>query len=294
VKIPAGLLWWRDEPGGAAWLARLPAIVAECEQAWSLRLDEPLQPAHIALIVPAGRSDGTRAVLKVNFPESESEREPDALAQWRGRGAVLLLERDDAHRALLLERCDPGDQLWSIEDDDDAMVIAAGVLRRLWRPPPADHRHRLLADAAAGWAVALPRDWDTLGRPFERALVDAAVSACLELAPAQGPAVILHQDFHGGNVLRGSREPWLAIDPKPLVGEREFDAASLLRDRRWLIGEASAVRVIRRRLDLLADELALDRERMRRWGIAHALAWGVSGRELEADMVECARSLVAA
>jgi len=48
--------------------------------------------------------------------------------------------------------------------------------------------------------------------------------------------VVLHQDFHSGNVLRATRERWLAIDPKPLVGEREFAAASLLRDRRWLLG----------------------------------------------------------
>jgi streptomycin 6-kinase len=84
------------------------------------------------------------------------------------------------------------------------------------------------------------------------------------------------------------------IDPKPLAGEREFDAASLLRDRRWLLGRPDDAHRIRRRLDLLSSELGLDRERMRRWGIAHALAWGVSGRKLEVDMIECARLLVAA
>jgi hypothetical protein len=45
---------------------------------------------------------------------------------------------------------------------------------------------------------------------------------------------------------------------------------------------------MRRRLDLLAAELELDRERTRRWGVAHALAWGVSEHEVEADMVQCA------
>jgi hypothetical protein len=43
--------------------------------------------------------------------------------------------------------------------------------------------------------------------------------------------VLLHQDFHGANVLLSDRG-WLAIDAKPLVGEREFDVASLVRDRR--------------------------------------------------------------
>ena len=88
---------------------------------------------------------------------------------------------------------------------------------------------------------------------------------------AQPALAVCHQDFQGSNVLRAEREPWLAIDPKPIVGEPAFDVASLLRDRRWDIRAA----VIRRRLDLLADELDLDRDRMRGWGLVHALYWGV-------------------
>jgi streptomycin 6-kinase len=294
MKIPEGLLWWRKEPGGAAWLAKLPGIVADCAEAWSLRVHEPFEPAHSSLVLPAERADGTHAVLKVNFPDSESECEPDSLADWRGRGAVLLLERDDERRSLLVERCQPGDQLWSVADEDQAGEIAAGVLGRLWRAPPAEHRYRFLADEAARWATELAERWSLLGGPFDRALLDAAVSACHELGPAQGSAVILHQDFHGGNVLRAERELWLAIDPKPLVGEREFDGASLLRDRRWLVGQADAGRRVARRLDVLAAVLDLDRERMRGWGIVHALAWGVSADKLETDMIECARLLLAA
>jgi len=233
-------------------------------------------------------------VLKVNFPEEETERESDALAHWNGRGAARLLEYDEMRRALLIERCEPGTRLWDVDDDEEATRVAASVLRALWRPPPEAHRFVSLADAAARWAVELPRDWEALGRPFERDLLDEAVSTCLELASHQGDAVVLHQDFHGANVLRGEREPWLAIDPKPLIGEREFDVASLLRDRRWLLGGAGDGARIRRRLDLLVAELGLDRQRMRRWGIAHALAWGVSGRKLEDEMIECARLLLRA
>ncbi|KAB2911531.1 MAG: hypothetical protein F9K40_00610 [Kofleriaceae bacterium] len=30
--------------------------------------------------------------------------------------------------------------------------------------------------------------------------------------------VVVHQDLHGGNILRAEREPWLVIDPKRLLG----------------------------------------------------------------------------
>lgn len=290
MRIPAGLEWWRGENGGAGWLDGLPRLVERCAERWSLRLGEPFEPASVSLVVPAVLPDGTGAVLKLNFPEPESEREADALAHWHGDGAVRLLAHDAEMRALVVERCEPGAPLWQVPDEDEANRIAASVLQRLWRQPPPGHGFRHLADESARWAEELPRRWERLGRPFERQLLDEAVAALSELGPDQAEQVVLHQDFHGGNVLLSARG-WLAIDPKPLVGEREFDAASLLRDRRWELSRLDAGRVVRRRLDLLASELGLDRDRMRRWGIAHALAWGVSDVKLEPDLIECARLL---
>jgi streptomycin 6-kinase len=292
VRIPDGLGWWRDEPGGADWLASLPGILKACAEQWSLDVGEPFEPGHISLVVPVTRSGGDLAVLKVNFPEPESEHEADALEHWNGRGAVRLLAHDESRRALLIERCVPGAELWSVEDDGEATHIASRVLRTLWRPAPEGARYRPLEDEALRWSQELPADWKRLGAPFAQRLLDEAVAACLELGPDQGQTVVLHQDFHGGNVLRAEREPWLAIDPKPLLGEREFDAASLLRDRRDELGSRDDAARIRRRLDILEDELGLDRERMRRWGIAHALAWGISGNKLEHDMIRCAELLL--
>ena len=291
MKLPEGLEWWRDKPGGGEWLASLPMLVESCAEQWSLTLDVPFEDSHISLVVPATTRDEQNVVLKVNFPDEESEHEADALAHWAGQGAVELIASDESLRALLIERCVPGDQLWSVENDEEATRIAASVLRLLWRPAPEDSPYRLLEAEAARWADELPPDWVTLGKPFERDLVDEAVAACLELGSDQGEPVVLHQDFHGGNVLRAERASWLAIDPKPLLGECEFDAASLLRDRRDELGSVDDGRRIRRRLDILEDELGLDRERMRRWGIAHALAWGMSGDKLEDDMIRCAELL---
>jgi streptomycin 6-kinase len=90
-------------------------------------------------------------------------------------------------------------------------------------------------------------------------------------------------------VLTAQREPWLAIDPKPIVAEPAFDVASLFRDRRWSIDQG----VIQRRLDLLAAELDLERDRMRGWGLVHALYWGVGSDKIEPDIVKCARLLAA-
>lgn len=245
-----------EDPDRESWLARLPGIVKECASRWSLQIGRPFEPPRaggVGWTTRARRADGTKAVLKVNFPHKEAVHEADALRLIGGDGAAILLESAPELDALLLERLEPGAPLWELPDEE-GIPIAAGVLRRIWRPVPQGHPFDRLVDYAAEWAGELPVSWGGLAS---------------ELAASMGDQVLLHQDFHQGNVLSAQREPWLAIDPKPLVGEREFDTASLLRDRSWEID----LSVVRRRLDTLAELLELDRERMRAWGVIQALAW---------------------
>ena len=90
-------------------------------------------------------------------------------------------------------------------------------------------------------------------------------------------------------------ERWSLTVGEPLTGGNvAFDAASLLRDRRWLLGPEDDRRRIERRLDLLVEITGVDRERMRLWGVVHALAWGVAGTTVEHDMVRCAELLAGA
>jgi streptomycin 6-kinase len=225
----------------------LRQVAEECAQTWGLALEAPLD-SEASLVVPAGD-----AVLKVNADwHFEAELEADALALWDGRGAVRLLARDDERRALLIERCRPGTRLWDAADDEVDVVIP--LLTRLELEPTEPHPFRMVADEADRWLEELPQRY-----PPSR-LLDAALDVFRTVDP--GARHLVNQDLHGGNVLKAEREPWLVIDPKPLVGEREIDGVGLLRNAddpaRWV--------------DALA-ELGYDRERLRGWGFAHALAW---------------------
>jgi len=88
-----------------------------------------------------------------------------------------------------------------------------------------------------------------------------------ELSAQAADDVLLATDLHAGNVLRAEREPWLAIDPKPIVAERAYDTVAIVRDAQPALAE------LRRRLDALSELLGLDRERMRLWGLVKSLAW---------------------
>ena len=131
IEVPERLGWWRDRAGGAAWLESLPRLADECAERWSLRLGEPFGQGNVSLALPARLSDGSRAVLKLNFPEEESEHEADALAHWHGDGAVRLLEVDRQRNALLVERADPGTSLWEVGNDDEATLAARAVVDAL-------------------------------------------------------------------------------------------------------------------------------------------------------------------
>jgi streptomycin 6-kinase len=273
MRLPRALVeTWRHEPD---WLDTLPQLVADCAQEWSLELEPPVDTPR-SLVVPA-----REVVLKLNAPSHvDAHREADALERWDGRGAVRLVARDDARRALLVERCLPGTRLWDAGVDQETVV--GELLPRLQVDVGNDHPFALLSDEADRWAEEVPRRYTEAGEPFERRLLDAALDVYRTVD--RSSTRLVNQDLHGANVLRATREPWLVIDPKPLVGERELEASGLLRN-------AASVS---RWLDVLAS-VGLDRERARGWGIAHNLAWAWDERRgWLAQHVEEARRILSA
>ncbi|MGZ6545201.1 MAG: aminoglycoside phosphotransferase family protein [Actinomycetota bacterium] len=269
---------------GRDWLARLPGIVDACAEEWSLTLGEPFPYAFASLVHPATRADGSAAVLKIQFPDRESEHEAAALDVIDGDGAVRLLAYDVGRRALLLERAVPGTPLKDLAPAA-ALDVFVALLPRVWKPAGAPFRP--LADEAADWAGSLPEEYERAGRPFERALLDAALEAIESLSGSQGEQVLVNQDMHADNVVTASREPWLLIDPKPLSGEREFGIAATVRGRELGHSRDAVVH----RLDRLTAELRLDRERARGWALAQTIAWAFDGDDADPAHVEIARWL---
>ena len=284
MHVPETLAVLGRRPDGAAWLSSLPDLLDACVERWDLDLGAPYEGGTSGYVAPVTRGDSTPAVLKVQWPHREAEHEADALRWWDGRGAVRLLDHDPDRHALLIEHCDPGTQL-AASPPDVAVGVIIGLVRQLCTPAPEGFDR--LEDECPRWGDEIPRSWERAGRPFERSLVDRAVGHLDELAPTQGPSVLLHQDLHGDNVLAAEREPWLAIDPKPLVGELEFAPTPVIRSAE--LGHSRAA--VRYRLDRCCDELDLDRERTRGWAFAHTMAWAFQGDHVLAGHLQTARWL---
>ena len=268
MNLPDHLKHLAQQETGAAWLAALPRLASELVKRWDLQLGVPCPGASVSYVVPVTRGE-ERLVLKVQWPHRECTQEADALKAWDGKGAVRLLAHDAERHALLLEACAPGTPL-SSHDDIDALTVLTNLLPRLWIT--VEMPFTTLAEEAGGWATTLHADWEAAGRPCEQRLVDAAAAFIAELSSSQGEQVLLHQDLHGGNVLAAEREPWLVIDPKPLLGEREFALAPVIRSFEFGHSRDQVLN----RLNRLSAELNLDRERVLGWTTAQTIAWSFS------------------
>lgn len=260
---------------GVEWLNKLPSILDYCERRWCLTIGPPFPNLSYNYAAPALRTDDTPLVVKVCFPDREFHTEAEALAIYAGRGAVQLLDADLDQGVLLLERLEPGTLLSAVEDDAKATSIAVEVMKQLWRPPPAQHDFPSVADWARGM-TRLREEFEGTTGPFPVRLVEEAERLFAELLPTMEPSVVLHGDLHHFNILAAQREPWLAIDPKGVVGEPAYETGALLRNPMPdILSQPNPGRILSRRLYQLAEELGFDRTRIKGWAVAQAVlsAW---------------------
>ena len=174
-----------------------------------------------------------------------------------------------------MERLWPGTPLSALTDDEQATSIAAQVMRQVWRPVPADHTFPSVEDWAGG-LQKMRRYFEGGTGPLPTKLVELAEALFAELLGSMAEPVLLHGDLHHDNILTAERQPWLALDPKGLVGEPAYEVGALLRNPfPRLITVPQPGRILARRVDQLAQELGFERERITGWGVAQAVlsAW---------------------
>ena len=267
---------------GETFLRALGAVVEECERRWNIRVERSFPKLSISFVAEAVRADGTPCVLKLDAREEEIE----ALRLFDGRGAARVLEVDVPKRYLLIERLVPGTMLatWP-QDDEEATRIAARVMRRLWRPVPAEHKLETLEYRGGSFERQRARFGGGTG-PFPKHLVVAAERVFAEL-PAGVEPMVLHGDAHHYNILltrdrdgSGSDE-WLTIDPHGVAGDPGYEVGCFIYNPSGQYDPLKAPdpkACVARRVAILAEELGWERERVRLWCLAQSVlsAWWYS------------------
>ena len=253
---------WRSAGRPADWFSwrrGLPALVESVLANWQLVPDGFRGVGECALVLGVRTAEGLAAAAKFGWPHPESAHEHVALRLWDGAGAVRLIRADPARGVLLMERAGPADLTTvSIETACD---VVAGLYPCLHRP--ATGQFARLSTLCAKWSAelaALPAD-----SPAPHRLIAQASSLAADLASdPRTDGVLLHGDLHYFNVLSSQREPWLAIDPKPISGDPCYEVAPLLWNR-WdeAVATGDVRNAVRARMFRVIDATGLDPDRVR-------------------------------
>ena len=232
-----------------------------------------------------GHRDGQAVVLKVVKQPNDEWHAGAVLDAFDGRGIVRVLEHTPG--AMLLERIEPGTALVDVvrrDGDDAATTILAQVIATMspGEPPPT-------APTAADLGRGFARYRAAGDTRIPSRLVDKAERLYLDLCASQRRPRLLHADLQHYNVLLDNQRGWLAIDPKGVVGEVEYEIGAAMRNPIDLPELFTSRRVITSRLDRFCSILDLDRERVLAWSFSQSVlsvTWGFEdGHQIAIDDV---------
>jgi streptomycin 6-kinase len=249
ITVPEGFGEGLGE-GAGEWVAKLPKLATKACARWRLTPDGALMNGFCAVVLPVRRADGHPAVLKLSWVDDETAHEPLALKLYNGDGAVQLLDHDEELGALLLERLDQHSL------DDEPIDLAIGVIGELLRR----HRDIQAPDGIRRFANTLRS---------HPAIPAKLLGAAREAGTRPMGTTLVNEDLHYQNVLRGDREPWLVIDPKPLSGDPEYCMIPLLWNR---FDELDGHRGLTDRFLAICDAGELDVAKARDWTLHRAVA----------------------
>lgn len=239
---------------------------------WQIDVDYTSE-TESSLIVFGARSKQP-VVMKVLRIHGDEGHSGEILDAFEGRGVVRLY--DYVEGAVLLERLNPGNSLVELSvngRDDEATDILAEVIDQM-----SPRQSAIAYPTVRDWAEGFERYIASGDNQIPKNLVEEAYRLYLQLCDSQTRPRLLHGDLHHSNVLVDSARGWLAIDPKGVVGELEYELGAALRnpcERPELFAQPSTVE---RRLTRFAARLHVDVGRALSWGFAQAVLsaiWGV-------------------
>lgn len=207
-------------------------------------------------------------VLKVNFCES-IKYEQKALEYYNGNGCAKLLDCDVENNGLLLEYINPGNSLKQLffKEDSKAVEIAANVIIKLhsYQNPKISLN---IFPKINNW-LSLLNSYKS--KVISKDLIEQAKVLSNVLLNTQGKTYLLHGDLHHENILKKDNT-WIAIDPKGIVGELEYELGAFIRNPIPEFLESKDVnKIIKSRIEQFGDILNLNKERIKLWSFVQAV-----------------------
>jgi len=248
--------------------------VEELVRDWGVVVQDTLETE--GSFIAFGERGVQSVVLKVVRQPGDEWRCGEVSAAFGGRGMARVYEY--AEGAALLERLNPGVQLASIAldgRDEEATEILADVIDRMSRPCESlddSSREESKAFASAqDWGKGFQRYLASGDRQIPASLVAQAQQLYFDLCASQRGVRLLHGDLQHYNVLFDSDRGWLAIDPKGVIGEVEYEIGASLRNPYEKPELFASPQTVEKRLRCFEAKLKLKSDRALAWGFAQAV-----------------------
>ncbi len=235
-------------------------------RAWGVTVESTLDTQ--SSILAFGTRDDRPVVLKVVRAPGDEWRAGEILAAFRGEGAVRVLAHEPG--AALLERVVPGTSLTSLVlegRDHEATGILADVIERMGGGNPTVQ----WAATAEEWGRGFQKYLDSGDAQIPAGLVERAGETYASLCASQQHPRLLHGDLQHYNVLFDAERGWLAIDPKGIVGEVEYELGASLRNPGERSDLFASPGIVERRVGQYAARLGIDADRTLHWAYAEAV-----------------------
>lgn len=258
---------------GEQWLNDLPQIITELSKTWSLMVENPFANLSYNFVAPCICENGN-AVLKIALPLNNPEIQNEArfLQTTNGKGAVRLLKAEEICRAILLERAMPGANLKEVfhKNSEKAVEVAIETMRKILREAPPNSMFLRLDD----WFYNFFTKAQNTNFPFQ--FQKKARAFYEELSSNSKNKFLIHGDLHHENILSATREPFLAIDPKGMVGDIGYEISVFLNNHLWwLVGEPDLREKLNTAVRLFSEAFAIEPNHLRKWAYAQIIlsAW---------------------
>lgn len=283
---------WGD--AGKAWLESLPQKIKELSEEWELYKLKP--HTHLSYnYVASGysRAYTDKVILKIGFDSKGLAQEAAALEWYNGNGCARLLEHDFERAALLVEDVIPGTMLKTLfpHEDEAAILRITQVMKQLHVKPLQQHEQ---FPTLEDWLK--PLSTSSTCQDFEKHRLKAFELSNYLLA-TQDKTVLLHGDLHHENLLSSQRHGWLAIDPKGVIGEPLYEVGACIRNPiEQLIKEENIPAILERRIELFAEKLRSDTQRIHDWSYVQAVLatfWCNYDKKSQARWIKIAEALAA-
>ena len=258
---------------GEAWLKDLPLLLAQLADKWNFRFldvmaDLTYNFVGLVEMIPTGKT----AILKIG-PQRQNIATEVRWLKCFDAGVPKVYWHDEEHDAFLMERLEPGQSLKALVkagNDEQATRTICHTIRELQSHQQKQSEFPHISELAGSLSV--------LNDHLDSRIVSKAESLFRELTADRTQDVILHGDLHHDNIL-SSGPTWKVIDPHGYSGDPVFEVGAMIYNSCDTLSQDHSVgQIVERRLQILAEELSFDPQRIKAWAFcktALSIAWTV-------------------